>query len=166
MQIVAKEWDYVDPAGEKTTLADYMREIGKVRSQTHHINLCVKKLEKYRDGDISIQAADEKWLFNFQTHLLKECGINVTTAAEYYQAVRLALNQASRDRLIQSNLAGNMKSLEVPESKKVFLSIEKEERLFKTPVKGEIGARSGGYFCSRVSADCGFPISSRLYGKI
>jgi archaellum component FlaD/FlaE len=113
LQIASKEWGYID--NSKTRLIDYMREIGKTRAQTHRVNLCVKKLEKYDDGDLPLQAVSEQWLLNFQKYLLRECGINATTAAEYYQVVKQALNQAARERLIQSSPAGNVKSLSTPE---------------------------------------------------
>jgi integrase len=116
-----------------------MAEIRKKREKKDHLNRVLRYLGKFRDGSIGLGQVTEKWLEDFQFYLLKESGLSKGTAGRYEAAVRFALRKAARDRLIPRNPAEGVRAITIPESNKVYLTVQEIQKLANTPLGGKLG---------------------------
>ena len=139
-QIVSGEWGLIDPVNGKQSLYGYMAEIGKSREKKDHLNRVLNYLGKFSGGNIALGQVTEKWLEDFQIFLLKESGLSKGTAGRYEAAVRFALRKAARDRLIPRNPAEGVRAITIPESDKVYLTIQEIQKLANTPLGGKLGS--------------------------
>jgi hypothetical protein len=139
-QIISGEWGLVDPVSGKQTLIEYMGKIGKTRGKTDHVNKAVKYLEKYPAGNTALSLVNEKWLEDFQLYLLRETGLSKNTASHYESAVRLALQKATRDRVIPRNPAEGIKTISNTETDKVYLTPPEIQSLANSRLGGMLGA--------------------------
>jgi site-specific recombinase XerD len=138
-QIVSGEWGLVDHVGGKQSLRDYLAGIGKNRKKNDHLNRVLKYLDEFHGGNITLGQVSEKWLEDFQTYLLKDTGLSKGTAGRYDASVRYALKKAARDRLITRNPAGGVRAIKIPESDKVYLTVQEIQKLANTPLGGKLG---------------------------
>lgn len=104
-----------------------------------------KNLLKFR-ADVRLCDVDKQFYIDYIDWLCSSCktawGKPVTpkTAHSYYTTLRTALNEAVRERLIESNPWYKLEMAEkikVPESKRDFLTIEEIKRMIATPFFNE-----------------------------
>ena len=104
-----------------------------------------KNLMKFR-ADVRLCDVDKQFYLDYIDWLRSSCktawGKQVTpkTAHSYYTTLRTALNEAVRERLIESNPWYKLETTEkikVPESRRDFLTIEEIKRMIATPFFNE-----------------------------
>ncbi|WP_010259834.1 site-specific integrase [Treponema primitia] len=140
-QLFDGQWGLQDQTGAKKTLFKFIEKMGEGRDKKKdRICKVLPYLEKYPGGiSIQIGQVNAKWFTNFQNYLVKDSGLNETSANSYAFAVRMALAQAVRENVLVSNPAEGIKSIAVPEPDREFLSLAEVQKLFKTPINGKLG---------------------------
>lgn len=117
-----------------------------------------KNLLKFR-ADVRLCDVDRQFYIDYIDWLRSSCktawGKQITpkTAHSYYTTLRTALNEAVRERLIESNPWYKLEMTEkikVPESKRDFLTIEEIKKMIATPF---LTSRYGRHTCFPVFAD-------------
>ncbi len=111
-----------------------------------------KNLLKFR-ADVRLCDVDRQFYIDYIDWLRSSCktawGKQITpkTAHSYYTTLRTALNEAVRERLIESNPWYKLEMTEkikVPESKRDFLTIEEIKKMIATPF---LTSRYGRHTC-------------------
>jgi integrase len=139
-QLVAGEWNLLDPVNGKKTLYRYLETLSKERDPKDRTHRVLPYLKSYPSGDtVRLDQVNERWFENFQNHLLKNTGLSSASANSYAAAVRIALNKAVHENIIPRNPAAAVKAIPVPESDKVFLNPQEIQRLANTPLNGALG---------------------------
>ena len=104
-----------------------------------------KNLLKFR-ADARLRDLDKQFYLDYIDWLRSSCKtawgkpVSPKTAHSYYTTLRTALNEAVRERLIESNPWYKLEMTEkikVPESKRDFLTIEEIKRMMATPFFNE-----------------------------
>lgn len=104
-----------------------------------------KNLLKYR-ADVRLCDVDKQFYLDYIDWLRSSCKtawgkqIAPKTAHSYYTTLRTALNEAVRERLIESNPWYQLEmtdKIKVPESKRDFLTIEEIKKMIATPFFNE-----------------------------
>lgn len=117
-----------------------------------------KNLLKFR-ADVRLCDVDRQFYIDYIDWLRSSCktawGKQITpkTAHSYYTTLRTALNEAVRERLIESNPWYKLEMTEkikVPESKRDFLTIEEIKKMIATPF---LTSRYGRHTCFPVFVD-------------
>lgn len=107
-------------------------------STLKHIKLFTNRKLTFTDVDID-------WLKNFKIYLVNT--LNQNTAFTYFNKVKAALHQASREKLIYHNPALDVKSPKHIDSKREFLTIEEVRKLAQTECKSEVLKRAFLFSC-------------------
>jgi site-specific recombinase XerD len=87
----------------------------------------------------------QHFLEDFKQFLVGHLSTN--TAAGYFNKVKHALHQASRDKLIIDNPADLVRSPKIVESNREFLTLDEVEKLAATPCKKELYKRAFLFGC-------------------
>lgn len=104
-----------------------------------------KNLLKFR-ADVRLRDVDKRFYLDYIDWLRSSCKtawgkpVSPKTAHSYYTTLRTALNEAVREKLIESNPWYKLEMTEkikVPESKRDFLTIEEIKRMIATPFFNE-----------------------------
>lgn len=104
-----------------------------------------KNLLKFR-ADVRLRDVDKRFYLDYIDWLRSSCKtawgkpVSPKTAHSYYTTLRTALNEAVREKLIESNPWYKLEMTEkikVPESKRDFLTIEEIKRMIVTPFFNE-----------------------------
>lgn len=141
-QLFSGEWDLLDPVSGKKSLSTYLEELGKDRDKRKdRVNKVLPYLKKYPGGEsIQLGQITAKWISDFQNWLLKDTGLSENSCSSYAAGVRIALKKAARERIIPYDPAEGVKTISVPETDGVILTVDEIRLLAKTPLGGELGA--------------------------
>ncbi|GHV88991.1 hypothetical protein AGMMS50267_13510 [Spirochaetia bacterium] len=139
-QLFSGEYDIPNPSLGRITFENYVQSLADKADNPQSIQQALLHLKRFSRGNIQINGIDSKWVEDFQTYLLSDCGLKQGSAAAYGRIIRMALNRAVRDQLIPRNPAAGVKSLKEPESNRVYLDADEVQRLADTPLGGVLGA--------------------------
>jgi len=137
LQIAAGRYQLVDPVGSKMTLIKYAEKIAAEYDKKMHLPKSLKYLRQYA-GDTALVDVDERFIDAYRAFLLKQEGLGAKTAQHYLAALKAVLARAERERLIERNPAKGVKPIRAPEHEKPYLTVEEIQRLYNTPVEGEL----------------------------
>ena len=142
MQLVSGDYKVIDTTGGRAPLYAYMEAIASTKKAKNHYSKALKYLAKFPGGnEIRLNQIDPGWIKAWQRYLQKE-GLASSTVRHYEDAVRMVLNQAVRERRIQSNPADAVKGVQV--FTRILDTLTKEDlrKLIETPVTGTLGAEA------------------------
>jgi integrase len=133
-QIVAAKYNIPDPIAHKKTLYAYMSEYAKNLPKKHPVRYSLTHLEKYPGGKVvKLSEINPLWIENYRNYLIKDCGIGMTTASNYFKGLRQTLNKAVRENVITTNPSSMAKCIKKSDPNRVFLTEEELQQLGKTP---------------------------------
>jgi site-specific recombinase XerD len=140
-QVFAGEWGLIDPVKGKHTLFEYISKIAEKRAPRDRMRRVIKYLKVYRNGaTILISQVNEQWVKEFQDYLVRDTDLSEASAWQYSSALRFALNQAVREKIILRSPAIGVKCLNPPAADKIWLSQEEIQCLAKTTLGGRLGS--------------------------
>jgi site-specific recombinase XerD len=134
-KVFSEEWGLVDTVAGKQSLYEY---IDGMANKSPIQKAALKHLKKFKGGFSQIGQIDEKWIEDFQNYLSAN-NLSSGSANAYSGAVRSALNQAVKDKIILTNPSKNVKRIKVPKSNRVWLNEYELQLLIKTPLDGAVG---------------------------
>ncbi len=123
-QLLNGEWGFKDGASGKKTLALYLEEKLKGKSERSAFARVKKYLAEYKGGNVQIAAITPDWIDGFQKFLLKQGGLSQASASQYAGAIRSLLNEAVKDGIITTNPAKAVRGIQAPETNKETLTLE------------------------------------------
>lgn len=136
--------------GEECFL-EYFRKLADKRKSSNHDNWvsALKYLIKFSDGTLKFAQLNEALLEQFKEYLLntKSTRSNKTTlaqnsAASYFNKVKVALKQAYKDGLLQTDLNSRVNSIKTIESRREYLTLEELNKLVETPCNNPLMKRA------------------------
>ncbi len=104
-----------------------------------------QQLRKYQKTKLRFSDVDEDWLKDFKVYLVNH--FNQNTAHTYFNKIKAALHQASREKLIYHNPALSVTSPKILDSKKEFLTIEEVRKLSQTKCRCEVLKKAFLFSC-------------------
>lgn len=137
LQIAAGRYRLLDPVGSKMRLIEYAEKIATEYDKKMHLPKSLKYLRVFA-GDTALVDVDERFVDGYRAFLLKQQELGARTAQHYIAALKALLARAERERLIERNPAKGMKPIRAPEYEKPYLTDEEIQRLYNTPVEGEL----------------------------
>jgi integrase len=133
-QLVAGEYNLLDPVKGKDTLYSYMEKTVETLTKRHPMRWTLIHLEKFPGGKIvKLSEITPAWVEKFKEYLLQSKDIGSTTAYNYLKAVKQALNKAVRENIIPKNPAILVQPIKKNEPDRVFLNREEITSISKTP---------------------------------
>lgn len=137
LQLAAGHYQLLDPVGSKMSLIAYAESVAKEFDKKMHLPKSLRYLRAFA-GDIALIDVDERFADGYRNFLNKQSTLGGKTAGHYLSAFKMLLARAERERLIERNPAKGLKPIRAPEHEKRYLTIDEIQRLFNTPVEGEL----------------------------
>ena len=98
----------------------------------------VNHLKEFSDGDkVTFASVTESFCREFKDYLLYEADLTQNTAAHYFNNFKTAINHAYDKRLFPKNPVEDIKSIELEDVQREFLTLEELRTLAETPAKCE-----------------------------
>jgi len=139
-QVFSEEWGLIDPVAGKQTLFEYVTKLAAKRVRNDRMNRVRKYLKAYPGGDsIQIGQVSEKWVKDFQDYLLNDTKLTASSAWAYCSALRVAFNQAVREKIIIRSPAAAVKGISPPEADKIWLSADEVQKMAGVRLGGRLG---------------------------
>lgn len=138
-QIVSGEYGLIDPVEGKRPLVSYAEELAGKQDPKNPLPKSLRYLREYAKS-IQLGAVSERWVDGYRSFLLEQESLGQSTAAKYFDALRMLLRRAVRDLILPRNPADAVKGITAPESVRVYLTAEELGKLAATPIGGELGA--------------------------
>jgi len=139
LQIVSGENGLLDPVEGKRPLIAYAEGLAEKQAPKNPLPKSLRYLREYA-GEIKLGTVTERWVDGYRDFLLHRDELGQSTAAKYFDALRMVLRRAVRDMILPRNPADPVKGITAPESVRVFLTADELEKLAAAPVGGELGA--------------------------
>jgi integrase len=141
-QVFSGQWGLQDRLSAKVPLYSYLEKMGEGRNkQKDRVCKVLPWLAKYPGGlSIQIGQVTAQWFTNFQDYLSKDSGLSDQSAYSYAYAVRMALKQAVRANILNSNPSEGIKGIAIPEPDREYLELEEVKKLSKIALGGKLGA--------------------------
>lgn len=144
MQLMAGEWNITDfVAGKKllTTYLQQQKEKATSKGSSRILNALILKLKNFKRGDVQLSAINVSWIQDFQTWLVKENKLKMSTINLYMAILHTALNNAERENIISKNPASQVRNVKVEKSDKPTLTVDELKHFasveIKSPLKKE-----------------------------
>ena len=117
---------------------EYFKTIGQRKGRSAKIwQNVLNQLKTFTGGSVAFKNINERWLEKYQYFLLKQVSRN--SAHTYYSKIKAALNQAVRDKIIQSNPCNRVQNIRKEDTEIQFLTFEEIQVLHRTIPKTESG---------------------------
>ena len=117
MQLASGEWGIIDRAEAAKTLYKAMEESGSASAAK-----CLKHVAEFGGENMKLREVTPAWLNRFFDYLKSK--MKASSADCYSQGVKKALHRAVRDGILAKSPADGADPIRVPESNKVFLTIQ------------------------------------------
>lgn len=137
-QMAAQQWGLQDPVYSRLSIEDYAARIAEGMNKKTHLPKVLKYLREY-SGGTKITAVTERWLEGFRSFLQAQDQLGETTAAHYFQAIKMLMRRAYHERVILQNPAEFVKGLTIPESQRIWLTMDEIKKLMEARPMGRIG---------------------------
>jgi integrase len=135
LRLQSGNYEYIPSFMRNENFVNYFRKLVDSKYKNSGTWLAsFKRLKCYSKSNIKISAIDEEWLKGFKKFLLSQ-NINVkddnekqlkplseTSARIYYDRIKIALNHAVKEKLINRNPCHNVKNIRKKEIERVFLN--------------------------------------------
>jgi site-specific recombinase XerD len=133
-QLVAGEYDLLDPVKGKTTLYAYMEKLAQTKTHKHPLRNTLQRLGDYPGGKIiKLSEVTSAWIERFKDYLMHHKKFNHTTAANYLKGLKQTMNKAVAENIIPRNPASHISGIKPEEPDRVFLNREEVASFSKTP---------------------------------
>jgi integrase len=110
------------------------------RIPNDRMNRVRKYLREYPGGDtIKLGQVNEKWVKDFQDYLLNDTKLTASSAWAYCSALRVAFNQAVREKIIIRSPAAAVKGINPPDADRIWLAADEVQKLANINLGGRLG---------------------------
>lgn len=155
--------------GKKVLLTEWIgvfreekRKTNRGESGIRQIGCMARHLAQFRSGEIYLSKIDKQFCEDFLDYLRNARNtdgqpLSKATTSLYFKYFKMMLKQAVKAGVIKSNpadMVDNQKKIRVPESQRVYLTIDEVRSLMDTECKSEISKRAFMFSCF-----CGLRIS-------
>ena len=138
IEINHSEFGLIPRFKKEADFVEYFKTIGKRKGRSVKIwENTLKHLKTFTSGNVAFKNINERWLEKYQYFLLKQVSRN--SAHTYYSKIKAALNQAVRDKIIQSNPCNRVQNIRKEDTEIQFLTFEEIQVLSRTIPKTESG---------------------------
>ena len=130
-------------------------EKGRTTTRSNHSiwYSTLKHLKRFAGGTVTFQQINSKWLEAFKQFLLtepltkSETLLAPNTAANYFNKVRAALNQAQTDGIIRQSPTVQVKSIKPKNEKREYLTVDELKAVVQTECRYDVLKRAFLFSC-------------------
>jgi integrase len=130
---------------------EYFRKLAYKRKTSNHDNWvsALNYIEAFTNGNLKFADLNERFLEDFKEYLLTtksnksdKTTLSQNSAASYFSKVKVALKQAYKDGILQTDLNAKISRIKVAETRRDYLTIEELNKLVKTPCNNDLLKRA------------------------
>jgi len=138
IEINHSEYGLIPKFKREADFVEYFKTIGKRKGRSVKIwENTLNHLKTFTGGKVTFKNINERWLEKYQYYLLKQVSRN--SAHTYYSKIKAALNQAVRDKIIQSNPCNRVQNIRKEDTEIQFLTFEEIQVLSRAIPKTKSG---------------------------
>jgi len=134
LEIANNAHGFVPAFKQKSNFVAYFEKVAdsyETSTKDQYQNVLLK-IKDYAGDYVQFGAIDETWVEGFRDHLLES--ISKNTARVYFTMLKVVLNKAVKERVINRNPAKNVDNFKKQKSHVSYLTIEELKKLRETPL--------------------------------
>lgn len=131
IELISNDNGIISAYKKRSNFVEYFEQIAFNTPKTEKAwKNTYKYLNEFTKGHIQFNAIDENFLEEFKTFLLTKVSNN--TAHTYFAKIKASLNKAVKDKIVNKNIANNVKQIARNDVKRTYLTIDELNKLNKT----------------------------------
>lgn len=136
-ELIVSDTGVISAYKKRSNFVEYFEKLANNTPKTEKAwKNTYKYLREFTKGNIAFNSIDENFLEEFKKYLLTKVSNN--TAHTYFSKIKASLKKAVKDKILNRNIADNIKQIPKQGTKREYLTIDELSVLSKTPCKKDI----------------------------